>query len=294
MVKLLSLALVAAAAAPAHAILNEFSVADGYSGAFSTPVWTYHPNWSLYSGTTGSNYVAQHGYGAGFPFGEPFGLVVRNDNGGSNNFVLHYSMDPGDIGGATPSNVAGQKIIIGFDANGYYGSGNITPSPMVTLGFGGTPSNPGMQIAISNNTRFMYSDPSNNLIESPVGLITHWNRVQLVMDFNTFTYDLSMSSCTGNTQLASNTWTVLQTFPIVTGAPFANNVTSIADMWWSVGTDPTGVGFQKNFFDHFTGVAVAPAPGGAALLGLWALVAGRRNRGGWHRRPACDRTRASH
>jgi MYXO-CTERM domain-containing protein len=277
----LSLALAAAAAAstPAFGILNEFSIADGYNGAFSTPVWTYHPNWSLYSGTTGSNYVAQHGYGAGFPFGEPFGLVVRNDNGGSNNFILRYNVDAGDIGGANPSNVSGQRITIGFDANGYYGSGNITPSPMVTLGFGGTPSNPGMQIALSNNTRFMYSDPSNNLIESPIGLLTYWNRVSLTMDFNTNTYDLSMSSCTGNTQLASNTWTILQTFPIVTNAPFANNITSLNDMWWSVGTDPTGVGFQKNFFDHFTGRAVVtPTPGATALLAAAGLVTLRRRR----------------
>ncbi len=48
----------------------------------------------------------------GFPFGEPFpAWWSRNDNGGSNNFVLHYSMDPlSDIGGANPSNVAGNKI----------------------------------------------------------------------------------------------------------------------------------------------------------------------------------------
>ena len=188
-------------------------------------------------------------------------------------------MDPGDIGGANPSNVAGNKITIGFDVNGFYGSGNTIPSPMVTLGFGGTPTSPGMQIAISNNTRFMYSDPSNNLIESPVGFLTYWNRVSLTMDFNTNTYDLSMSSCTGNTQLASNTWTVLQNFPIVSNAPFANNITSLNDMWWSIGTDPTGVGFQKNFFDHFTGRSiVTPTPGATALLAGAGLITLRRRR----------------
>ena len=275
----LSLALAAAAfaASPAFGILNEFSVSDGYSGAFATPVWTYHPNWYFASGSSGSNYVSQHGYGSGFAVTEPFGLVFRNDNGGANTFGLRYAFDAADLAGVSPSSVAGSKITIGFDVNGYYGSGNINPVPMLVMGFGGTATNPGMRIAISNNTRFMYSDPSNNLIESPVSFLTYWNRVELTLDFVLNTYDLKMSSCTGNTQNASNTWNILQTFPIVTNAPFANNLTSMNGLWWNINQDPGGGGFAKNFFDHFTSRAV-PTPAPTALLALGALTTLRRRR----------------
>lgn len=194
-------ALLAAGAitAPASAVLNEFSLADGYSGAFATPVWTYHPNWSFGSGASGGDYVAQHGYGAGFPFGEPFGLVLRNDNP-PNNFRLRYAIDAADLGDANPLAVAGNTITLGFDASGYYGSGYSSAAPMLAMGFGGTATNPGFRLAFSNNSRVMYSDPSNNLIE-PTYAITnsYWNRFQLVMNFTTFTYDLSVSTTTGNT-----------------------------------------------------------------------------------------------
>lgn len=267
----------AAAAAPSFGILNEFSVSDGYSGAFSTPVWTYHPNWSFVSGSAGSNYVAQHGYGSGFALTEPFGLVFRNDNGGSNNWRLNYQFDPGDLGGANPSSLAGNVVTIGFDVNGFYGSTSGPGTAMVGMGFGGTSTNPAFKIAISSNTRWMYSDPSNNLIESPVGFLTHWNRMALTINFITQSYDLGMYSCTGNPLNASNTWTPLQFFPIVTGAPFANSMTSMNDLWWDINTDANGGGFSKNFFDHFTGRAV-PTPGAASLLAAGALFAAKRRR----------------
>lgn len=278
---MLSLALAtvgfAAAAAPSFGILNEFSVSDGYMGAFSTPVWTYHPNWSFVSGNSGSNYVSQHGYGSGFALTEPFGLVFRNDNGGSNNWRLRYGFDPGDLGGANPSNLAGNFVTITFDVNGYFGSGNSVAAPMLVMGFGGTASAPGFRIAISNNTRWMTSDPSNNLVESPVAYMTYWNRMSLNIDFVNQTYDLGMYACTGNPLNASNTWNAVTYYPIVTGAPFANPMTSMNDLWWDINTDPNGGGFGKNFFDHFTGRAV-PAPGCVALGAVGALVVGARRR----------------
>ncbi len=169
-------------------------------------------------------------------------------------------MDKGDIGGANPPNVAGNKITIGFDVNGFYGSGNLRPGPMVKRSALAATQQPGHADRYLQQHTLHVLRPSNNLIRCPSPSSTYWNRVSLTMDFNINAYDLSMASCTGNTQLASNTWTVLQNFPIVTNAPFANNITSLNDMWWSVGTDPSGVGFQKNFFDHFTGRAIRPQP----------------------------------
>ncbi len=88
---------------------------------------------------------------------------------------------------------------------------------------------------------------SNNLIESPVAFLTYWVRVSLTMDFNTNTYDLSMATFfTATPSSPAAPGPSLQNFPIVTNAPFANNITSLNDIQrWSVGADPSGVGFQE-------------------------------------------------
>ena len=50
----LFLLILAIAAGPAAAVLNEFSVADGYMSPFSTRVWTYNSLWSFDGGTINS------------------------------------------------------------------------------------------------------------------------------------------------------------------------------------------------------------------------------------------------
>ena len=267
------------AAGSTLAKLNEFSVADGYQSPFSTPVWTYNPLWSFDGGTLGGHYVAQHGYGAGFPFGEPFGLVVRNDNGPPSAYQFSYNFEAFDLGGVSPGAVAGQRIRIDFDLNGYFGTGATTTAPMLVMAFGGTRTSPGMRLAFSNQNKYMYSNASGALVESSTLVNSGWwSRVGLTLDFATATYDLEVSTMTGNGMLASNTWTVVNTTSIVTAMPFANTITTMNTLWWDVNVDPfNGAGLSKNLFDHFSG-AVVPAPGAGALLLAGGLAAARRRR----------------
>jgi hypothetical protein len=266
------------AAGSAHAILNEFSIADGYSGAFSTRVWTYNPRWNFDGGTIGGNYVAQHGYGLGFPAGEPFGLVVRNDNP-SSAYQFSYNFEPFDLGGVAPAAVAGQRIRVEFDLNGYFATGATATAPMLVMGFGGTRANPGFRIGFSNQNKFMYSNGANTLIESSTVLTSGWwEKVSITMDFASNTYDLDVSTMTGNGNLASNTWTVVNTFNIVSGMPFANAISNMNTLWWDANVDPSnGVGLSKNMFDHFSGTLI-PAPGAGLLLLAGGVAAARRRR----------------
>lgn len=260
---------------PAWGILNEFSLADGYSGAFSTRVWTYHPLWSFDGGSIGNNYVAQHGYGSGFPYSEPFGLVIRNDAPPSA-YAFSYQFEPADLAGINPANPAGHVITMTFDHMGTYGGGGTVGVPMFVMAFGGTRANPGFRIGWSSNARMMYSDPNNNLIESSVpGVPTQWTRIFLQMDFVNYTYDLAVGSMTGSWSNASNTWTVTTLTPVVTGMPFAN-ITTMQNLWFDVFPDVSGGGWHKNFLDHFTAV---PTPGTVVLLltGLAARMCRRRS-----------------
>jgi hypothetical protein len=263
-------------ASPAMAILNEFSVSDGYSGAFSTRVWTYNSLWS-YDGpgtAPGSNYVAQHGYGSGFATTEPFGLVIRNDSPAMN-YRFSYQFEPGDLCGINPASPGGQVLDFSFDVNGWFATGQSSGQARMEMAFGGTRANPGFRIGWSDNNLMMYSDASNNFIQSSInGVPTGWTRIFIRMDFANYTYDLSVGSMTGNTLNASNTWTVFQTVPVVTGMPFAN-ITSMQNLWFEVWTDAAGQGWHKNFLDNFECV---PTPGAPVLLGLGALWISRRRR----------------
>lgn len=273
-------ALLCAAGTAAHAQLNEFDPADGYGFPFSTPFWTYHSQWAFDGGSQGSNYVAQHGYGSGFAFNSPYGMVVRNDSPGSN-FRFSYQFIASDLGGVNPSNVSGQSITIGWDLMGQWNqfSFNANQAPKMAMAFGGTRSSPALTVAISDSNKLMYSDAFNNLIESNAYTIGGgWSRVSLTMDFVNSTYDLSISSMTGNSQNASNTWTIVNTYPVVTGAPMVNSVSSLNTLWWEVFTDPeNNEGFSKTFVDHFTSRAV-PAPGSTLALAGAGLALSRRRR----------------
>jgi hypothetical protein len=272
------LGLSAALCASATAKLNEFSVADGYQNPFSTPVWTYNPMWTFDGGTLGGNYVAQHGYGAGFPNGEPFALVIRNDNP-SSAFQFSYAFEAFDLGGASPGAVGGQTVQIAWDMNGYFGTGATATAPMLVMGFGGTRSNPRMRMGFSNQNKIMYSDAANNLVESTYVMNSGWwSRVALTMNFATSTYDLSVTTMTGNGMLASNTWTPLVTTNIVTGAPFFTPGGTLSNLWFDANVEPSnGAGLSKNMFDHFSGTVI-PAPGALGLLAAGGLALGRRRR----------------
>lgn len=265
--------------AVASGALNEFSVADGYMSPFATSTWTYNPFWTLESSTMNGNYVAQHGYGSGGAFAEPFGLVIRNDNP-AGNYRWNYQMQSSDLGGLNPAALSGQKVALSFDSR-IFASGSVADGqPMVGMAFGGTRANPAVSIGFSDSSRLMYSDASNNLTEyTGYNLASsQWSRINITFDFNTFTYDLSVDQLTGASGAASATWTPVNSFTIVTGQPFATNVTELSTYWFETFTDPeTQAGWHKWFIDNFDS-AVVPAPGAAALFGLAGLGLMRRRR----------------
>lgn len=266
-------------AGSAAAKLNEFSVADGYQSPFSTPVWTYNSLWTFDGGAIGNNYVAQHGYGTGFAFNEPYALVLRNDNP-SGNYRFSYQFEPFDLAGHNPSSLAGQKVSITFDT--LISAGGSTPNnqPMAVMAFGGTRAAPAMSIGFSDSDRLMYSDASNNLTEY-LGYSLGaggWERITLTFDFAAFTYDLVIQEMTGNTQNASNTWTPVNTYNVVSNQPFANSLTSLNNLWFETFTDPeSNGGWHKWFLDNFDSAKV-PAPGAAAAGALFALCGLSRRR----------------
>ncbi len=280
-IALVVISVAAGMAQQAHAVLNEFSVADGYTGAFSTRVWTYNALWSFDGGNVGSNYVAQHGYGAGFPFAEPFGLVIRNDVN-ADNYRFSYNFVAADLGGTAPNAVAGGTITIGFDVMGVFSQGSTIANSASKLNmvFGGTRTSPGLTLGFSDSNKLMYSDAAGNLLEySGYTLPGSWSRVTLAMNFATSTYDLKLSSLTGNYLNASNTYSVVNTYNVATGMPFTNAMSSLNTLWFETFTDPeNGSGYGKVFLDHFTGASTVPAPGCAALLGCAGLVSTRRRR----------------
>lgn len=254
---LLACLLAFALATPASAKLNEFSVADGYMNPFATPVWTYNSFWTFEGGSINSNYVAQHGYGAGFPFGEPFALVVRNDNA-AGSYQFRYDFEAFDLAGVNPNAPGANRIAISFDVCSVVSQNSATENnaAMLTMKFGGTRANPGVTLGFSDGNKLMYSDAFGNLLVFPGYTLNAygWDRITLVLDFFTYTYDLTLESMSGSSPAASNTWTPTTSYPIAIGMPFTNPATSIPSLYFETFTDPeNNLGWHKTFFDNFDG-----------------------------------------
>ena len=279
----LVLAATAALLAPssAHAVLNEFSVADGYMNPFSTRVWTYNGLWSFDGGAIGNNYVAQHGYNAGFATSEPFALVVRNDSS-AGNYRFSYNFVPADVAGLNPASITSSKLTIGFDvcSTVAQNSGTANNAAMMTMKFGGTSASPGLTLGFSDSNYLMWSNGAGVLSQYTGYQLNggSWDRVSLVMDFATDTYDLFVSPMTGNGINGSNTYTPTNTFTVVTGMPFTNALSSMPKLFFETFTDPEdGAGWHKMFLDHFTSSAVPePATCGLLPLAMATLAAIRR------------------
>jgi MYXO-CTERM domain-containing protein len=275
-------AVAACATAPAAADLNQFDISDGYMGAFATSVWTYNPLWSFDGGALGSNYVSQHGYGAGGAFGAPFGLVVRNDNP-AGNYRFSYDFTSFDLGGANPNSISGpgQNVTISFDVQPVFHQNNTVTNntPMLTMAFGGTAVAPGVKIGFADDNSLMYSDAAGNLqtyTANPISTI--WHRIALTIHFDTSLYDLTVTPLLANPGMESSTFTPITTWTVGTGLPMANSLTSMQSLYWEVFTQPeNGLGWHKGFFDNFQGGYV-PAPGAVGLLALGALAVSRRRR----------------
>lgn len=256
--------LLLALAVPAAAKLNEFSPADGYGSPFSTRVWTYNAFWSFDGGTIDNNYVAQHGYGAGFPFAEPFALVIRNDNA-ANSYQFSYNFEPFDLAGVNPNAPGSARIAITFDVCSVVSQNSTVDNgaKMLTMKFGGTRANPAMTLGFSDGNKLMYSDSAGNL--QIFGGYTlngaGWDRITLILDFGAQTYDLVLEGLTGSSPAASNTWTPYTSFTVATGMPFTNAVAAIPTLFFETFTDPeNGLGWHKTFIDNFDGRLDGPIP----------------------------------
>lgn len=148
---------------------------------------------------------------------------------------------------------------------------------MLTMKFGGTRVSPGATIGFSDGNKLMYSDSGGNLLVYPGYTLnaTGWDRITLVMDFGTGTYDLWVDSMTGSSSAASNTWTPVTSYPVATAMPFTNAVSSIPSLYFETFTDPeNGLGWHKTFIDNFEGRLIGPV---AVESSTWGGVKARFN-----------------
>ncbi len=254
-----------------QATLNEFSAADGYGSPFWTRVWTYNSLWSFDGGNISNNYVAQHGYGAGFPFAEPFALVIRNDNT-ADNYQFSYAFEAFDLGGVNPNAPGTARIAITFDVCSvvHQNSSTDNGAAMLTFKFGGTRANPGVTIGFSDANKLMYSDAGGNL-QIFAGYTLNgagWDRITLTLDFGSGTYDLQVESMSGSSSLASNTYNPTALYLVTTAMPFTNAIADLATLFFETFTDPeNGLGWGKTYIDNFQGrldgvISVAPTSWG--------------------------------
>lgn len=269
----------------AAAVLNEFSLADGYQSPFSTRVWTYNSLWQFDGGAINNNYVAQHGYNSGFALNEPFALVVRNDNS-AGSYQFSYDFVPADLAGLNPAAVNANTLTLTFDvcSTVAQNSGTANNAAMMTMAFGGTRSAPGLTLGFSDSNRLMWSDAGGNLHEFGGYTLngSGWDRVTLTMDFSADTYDLSVAQMSGDGINASNTYTPINTFNVVSGMSFTNPLSSMNHLFFDTFTDPEdGGGWHKMFLDNFDSRLTAvpePATGWLALMGLATVLAVRLGR----------------
>ncbi|NQT88623.1 PEP-CTERM sorting domain-containing protein [bacterium] len=271
---------------PAHALLQQFSVADGYQDPFYTRVWTYNSLWHLDGGALGNNYVAQHGYGAGFAFSEPYALVVRNDNP-AGNYLFSYDFESADLGGVNPAALTNEIVQIQFDACSTVAQNttNAVGDPMLTMAFGGTRANPGLTLGFSDGNHLMWSDAAGVLQEYGAYTLNSggWDRITLAMDFANDTYDVSVSSMTGPSSVSSNLFAVTTTYAVATAVPFTNPLGSMQNLYWETftqGDADNQLGWHKAFFDNFGSPVNSrvpePATATLALMGIGMLVRRRR------------------
>ena len=275
-------------ASRSFALLNDFEPGDGYMSPFSTRVWTYNPFWSFDGGAIGNNYVAQHGYNAGFALNTPFALVVRNDSP-AGNYRFSYNFEPADLAGQNPASLPAAKVAISFDVCSTVAQNSQTANgaPMMTMKFGGTAASPGVTLGFSDSNKLMWSNGAGVLTEFPGYTLngSGWDRVTLQMDFATDLYDLKVEQMTGSGITGSNTYTPINTFNVVSGMSFTNPLGSMPKLFFETFTDPEdGLGWHKMFLDNFRATATPePSAFALALTGLAALRRRRPRRSGGRR-----------
>ena len=259
----------------ASAVLNEFSIADGYMGAHATRVWTYNPLWHFDGGNINGNYVAQHGYNSGFALNEPYGLVVRNDNA-ADNYQFSYDVQSVDVAGLNPAAMGSNILVLTFDvcAVTAQNSGQDDNATMFRMDFGGTRANPGMTLGFSDANKLMWSDAAGTLHEYNGYTLNQggWDRVSLKLDFGNDTYDLVVEQMTGDGINASNTYTPINSFNVVSGQSFTNPLSSLTKLYFETFTDPEdGGGWHKLFLDNFDSMLMIPEPASGLLLVFGSL-----------------------
>ncbi len=290
-IALLSLIAGLVSAPQAGAVLNEFSPADGYNSPFATRVWTYNPLWTFDGGSLNNNYVAQHGYNSGFAFGEPFALVVRNDNA-AGNYRFHYDFEAADLAGWNPASLGSNILSLTFDvcSTVAQNSGTDNGATMMSMGFGGTAASPGLTLGFSDSNNLLWSDGTGALNEFNGYTLNGggWDRITLKMNFGADTYDLTIDQMTGDGINGSATYTPINTFNVVTGMSFTNPMSAMENLWFETFTDPEdGGGWHKMFLDNFDSMRMnntVPEPDGGVLVvaasACLAVVIGRRRRNG--------------
>jgi hypothetical protein len=291
-----------ALANPAHAWLGGFEPADGYQGFLNqvqiynagqygpnsgymamspTPITPNSGLWTAISGGSGLAYATGHFatdrqyINSGLGSINDQGLVITtHDQGwGGPAQRYKYNVDSQDLGGVSPPSTAGTKVQISF-----WTKGGLPGDP---TGVNGVPYG-----YFGNSVEF--ADGAGN-IGFRVGLthvpggnsITFWNGSTMFQspmvhfgskyDQWTVTLDLATQTVTADYyNFIFNTTTNM-----VSGAPLITGMSDFSSMYFQ---SSPGVNNQKNWSIDDFGFRAVPAPGTAGMLGLGALLLGRRRR----------------